>query len=65
MKIIKVTKRTDDYHACISGQPGYWDCGKSPREAIGNLVQTHPEMFGVKIELPAPMTPEQPNPATN
>lgn len=46
---IVVTKRSEDFHACIKGQPGYWDCGRSPSEAIGNLIRTHPEQFNVTI----------------
>ncbi len=39
---------TGDFHACIEGSPWHWACGKVPDEAIGNLVRTHPEHFGIK-----------------
>ena len=50
MKII-VTKRPDDYHACIEGHPELWDCGKSQQSAIGNLAWTHKEQFNLEIEF--------------
>lgn len=50
MNCIKVTERSDDFHACIDGKPGYWGCGKTPRDAIGNLVQAHPEQFNTEID---------------
>lgn len=37
------------YHAQIQGEPGLWSCGVSPDDAIGNLVRTHPEKFGIKL----------------
>jgi predicted RNase H-like HicB family nuclease len=49
MKII-VTTRSNDYHAAIDGQSEIWGCGKTPREAVGNLVEAHKENFGV-IEI--------------
>lgn len=52
--IIKVTKRQDDIHACIADNPGFWGCGQSIPEAIGNIVFAHPEVFGMSrkdIEL--------------
>jgi predicted RNase H-like HicB family nuclease len=48
MKIV-VTKRTSDYHACVDGLPGVWDCGRTQDEAIGALLRTHPEYFDVEI----------------
>ena len=50
MKII-VTRRTDDYHACLEGHPEIWGCGKTPRAAVGDLIWSHPDIFGVKVEL--------------
>jgi hypothetical protein len=50
MKIL-VTKRADDYHACIAGHTDLWDCGKSPQSAIGNLVWTHKDKFDLEIEF--------------
>jgi len=46
---IVVTKRTDDYHACIRGHPKIWGCGKDYDDAIGDLVRSHKEEFDIKI----------------
>lgn len=46
---IVVTKRTDDYHACIKGHPEIWGCGKDYDDAIGDLVRSHSYDFGIKI----------------
>ncbi len=50
MHKIVVTRRSDDYHASISGQSGLWGCGKTESEAIGDLVQSHPEALGITVE---------------
>ena len=47
MKIV-VTRRTADVHACIEGEPEIWDCGRTFSEALGELVRTHPQRFGVE-----------------
>lgn len=49
---ITVVDRIDDFHASIPS--GYWDKGRTPAEAIGNLLLSHPERFAVKIEVEAP-----------
>lgn len=49
---IVVTRRSDDFHACIEGNPGIWDCGKTITEAIGNLIRTHPEKFNLSLVYP-------------
>jgi hypothetical protein len=43
--MVVVEERESDYHANILGYSEYWDAGRSPSEAIGNLIRTHPEMF--------------------
>jgi hypothetical protein len=45
--VIMITKRTKDYVAWIEGHPEIWANGNTPREAIGNLVWTHTEHFGI------------------
>jgi hypothetical protein len=45
---ITVTKRLNDYHA--EAENGMWGCGKTPMEAIGSLVNTHPEYFNIIIK---------------
>lgn len=42
-------QRQPKYHAQVKDTPGYWACGRSPDEAIGDLMRSHPERFGVKI----------------
>ena len=49
MKIV-VTKRNDDYHACLDGHPEIWGCGKTADEAIGKLITAHEEEFNIKVE---------------
>lgn len=49
MKIV-VTKRSDDYHACLDGHPEIWGCGKTQYEAIGNLVSAHGDTFKIEVE---------------
>jgi len=44
---IIITNRSSDYHAAIEGRPEIWGNGTTPREAIGNLVQSHKEVFGI------------------
>ena len=35
------------YHVQIKDHPGYWSCGRSISAAIGELVECHPEKFGI------------------
>lgn len=51
MKNITVSRRSDDYHACVSGEPGKWDCGKTISEAVGNLIMSHREEFDINIDF--------------
>jgi hypothetical protein len=46
---IEVTKRSNDFHACIKGHPEIWAAGRNPQEAIGDLVKYHSEKFSIKI----------------
>jgi hypothetical protein len=62
MKTIEISERMMDYwidasgvhrpkfHAQIKGEPGLWACGRTPDHAIGDLVRSHPEHFGIKIK---------------
>lgn len=40
-------KRAEDWHVCIQGEEDYWACGKTPNEAIGDLIRSHPERFAI------------------
>jgi len=55
---ILVTRRTDDYHAAIEGTDGKrWGRGKTPTEAIGDLLSAHADALGIKIVFPPPEAP--------
>lgn len=41
--------RHPKYHAQIKGLPGRWGSGKSWDEAVGDLIRSHPEQFGVTV----------------
>ena len=47
---IVFTKRAFDWHACVEGVPATWGCGRSPAEALGELVRTDPGILG-RIEV--------------
>jgi hypothetical protein len=51
MKEILVTKRADDYHACLKEDPTIWGCGKTGNQAIGDLVSGHCITFDVGIGI--------------
>jgi hypothetical protein len=42
---IRVTERFADFHACVVGKRGIWDCGRTPDAAIGALIRTHYDFF--------------------
>ncbi len=42
-------ERRPKYHAQIKWYPEIWGCGRSPGDAIGSLVQSHSERFGVTV----------------
>lgn len=45
MKTIIVESRSDDYKACLAGHKEFWECGKTPQSAIGNLLISHLDQF--------------------
>lgn len=50
MPNIVITKRTDDFHAAVEGNPGMWGASRvSSEHAIANLVLAWPEVFGIHI----------------
>lgn len=52
--IDEACNRRPKYHAQIKDQPGYWSCGKSPEDAIGDLITMHQKKFNVLVKrLPA------------
>lgn len=40
-----VTPRSHDYHACLVGHTEIWGCGKTPNEAVSDLVCSHKKIF--------------------
>jgi hypothetical protein len=49
---LRVQRRERDFQAVIVGGPHdrLWAAGKSSTEAIGDLVRSHPDAFGVAID---------------
>ena len=37
------------YHAQVKDRPGIWSAGNSMDDAVGNLIRTHPHIFGIEI----------------
>lgn len=52
-RLLIVTKRTDDYHATLASNPAIWGCGRTPIEAIGDLLLAHQYVFNVTVDLSA------------
>lgn len=50
MKIV-LTRRSADYHACLEGRTGDWECGTTASEAIGKLVMSHGREFGIQVAV--------------
>lgn len=62
-----IQERCPAYQAHIKSAPGTWDRGLSREEAIGNLIRSHPELFGVQIvdlDAELPELPDPPEPLT-
>lgn len=43
-------KEHPKFHAQVKGHPGYWSCGRTRAEAIGDLVSSHPELFLLEVK---------------
>ena len=46
---IVVTKRSDDVHVCLKSNSGIWAARKTLDEALGNLIMSNKEHFGIEI----------------
>jgi len=46
---IVVLKRTNDYQAYLEGNRAIWGCGQTPSAAIGDLINSHPSVFQIKL----------------
>lgn len=62
--VITVEPSYLEYAAFVTGNTALWALGSTPREAIGNLVMTHPEEIIKALALTAsnaePQAPEPP-----
>jgi hypothetical protein len=50
MKKIIITDRGYDFHAHIQGASGKWGSGATTDSAVGSLIQSWPEDFGIELE---------------
>lgn len=48
-RIVVFCKADGTYHAHLSPHPSIWTTGKTPNAAIGDLINSNPEEFGVEI----------------
>lgn len=48
---VVVTRRPDDWHAHVEGDPCMWDCGPTPEHAVKELRRGWPEAAGAEIVL--------------
>jgi hypothetical protein len=46
-----LTKRSDDYHACLENNTKIWGCGNSQDKAIGDLINAHRDIFNISIKV--------------
>lgn len=51
---IIITIRPHDVMASIEGQPEIWGCGKNYIEAIGELLWSHQDHFGIFVRIDDP-----------
>ena len=49
---IIVTKRSDDYHACLAGNSAIWGCGRNITEAVGDAIRSHQDVFEIEVIPP-------------
>lgn len=49
---IHLEQRASDWMAYFNGDKKLWDCGKTPNEAIANLIRTHGDRMGIVLEWP-------------
>lgn len=50
MPTIVLERRTSDVMAYLKGNKAVWGCGRTAVEAIGSLVRSHTEAFGLAVE---------------
>lgn len=47
-KIIEITRRSEDWHACLKNYPEVWGCGRSIDDAVLDCVSHHLEHFELR-----------------
>lgn len=47
---LTLTKRSDDFHCCLTGDEKVWDCDDTIAGAIGKWVLTHGRERGVAVD---------------
>lgn len=41
--------RIKKYHSQVKDNPGLWSCGKSEDEAVGSLIRSNKDYFGISV----------------
>ena len=60
--VILVRKRSDDVQAYVKDKKGVWGRGRTTAEAVGDLVQSHSDLFNIAVEV-EPTKEKEPAPA--
>ena len=53
---IVISRRSDDYHACLEEDSRIWGYGHTINCAIGDLVKSHSSRFGTDIIIDQSMS---------
>lgn len=48
----EITRRSNDYHACLPGRRGVWGRGRTPEEASEDVMRAHREFFEGRVRFP-------------
>jgi hypothetical protein len=54
MPTIVLERRPSDVMAYLKGNKAVWGCGRSATEAIGDVVLSHADAFGLVVEVDLP-----------
>lgn len=58
---IVIEQRSHDWHACFDGNRCIWAAGKTPDEAVADLIKHHPEWTGIQIIYPTTINEHLPS----
>jgi hypothetical protein len=56
--VILIRQRSDDIQAFVKDKKGIWGKGRTPAEAVGDLVQSNAELFKIAVEVETAETKE-------